>query len=108
MTTVSLEDFKKVELRTAKILEVDEIAGADKLWKIRIDVGTETKQIVAGIKNFYSKEALVGKSIIVINNMAPAQIRGTESNGMLLAAKNGADLTILTLDRELPPGSIIS
>ena len=107
MGVVSLEDFKKIELRTAKILDVEEIPGADKLWKLKIEVGTETKQIVAGIKTFYPKETLVGKTIIVVNNLAPATIRGTESNGMLLAAKNGAELTILTSERELPSGSTV-
>ena len=108
MSEVSLEEFKKVELRTAKVLEAEAIPGADKLWRLTIDAGLEKKQIVAGIKLFYTQEALVGRSIIIVNNLSPATIRGVESHGMLLAAKDGAVLSILTLDKELPPGSVVS
>ncbi len=102
---IPLADFKQIELRVAKVLDVTEIPGADKLWKLLIDVGTEKKEIVAGIKTAYPREALLGKSIVVVNNLAPAVIRGVESRGMLLAARDGAALSILTVDRELPAGS---
>lgn len=108
MTEVSLEDFKKLELKVAKILEVQEVPGADKLWRLSIDTGTEKKEIVAGIKRAYGDQgSLKGKSIIVVNNLAPAIIRGIESRGMLLAAKDGQELTLLTLDKELPAGSSV-
>ena len=108
MNEIVLEDFKKVELRVAKVLDVQEIPGADKIWKLLIDVGLEKKEIVAGVKAFYpAKEDLMGKTIVVVNNLAPATIRGVESRGMLLAAKDGSRLTILTLDKELPPGSVV-
>ncbi len=102
---ISLDDFKKVELRTAKVLDAEEIPGADRIWKLTIDVGTEKKQIVAGVKAFYTKDALVGRSIVVVNNLAPSVIRGVESQGMLLAAKDGTTLSILTVDKDVPPGS---
>ena len=108
MTEISLDEFKRVELRVAKVLDAEEIPGADKLWRLTIDVGTEKKQIVAGIKLFYTKEAVIGRSIIVVNNLNPATIRGVESRGMLLAAKEGGTLSVLTLDKELPPGSVVS
>ena len=104
---IALDDFKKVELRTAKVLEAEEIPGADRIWKLLIDVGTEKKQIVAGVKVFYTREALVGRSIIVLNNLAPSVIRGVESQGMLLAAKDGTTLSILTVDKDVPPGSLV-
>ena len=110
--TLTFEEFKKTELRVAKVLDVQEIPGADRLWKLLIDVGSEKKEIVAGIKMHYTREALLGKSIIVVNNLTPTVIRGVESNGMLLAASveggsasGGKSLTILTLDKEVPPGS---
>lgn len=106
MTSVSLEDFKKVELRVARITAVEDIPGADRLWKLSIDAG-ETKTIVAGIKKFYPRESLIGRSIVVVHNLAPAVIRGVESNGMLLAAKEGDRLSLLTPDTELAPGSPI-
>ena len=80
---ITYDDFAKLELRVAEIKEVQEIEGADKPWKIIIDVGEE-KQIVAGIKQNYTKEELIGKQIIVVNNLEPAKLRGVESNGMLL------------------------
>jgi methionyl-tRNA synthetase len=107
MSGVPLADFKKIELRVAKILDVEEIPGADKIWKLRIDVGAEQKEIVAGVKAFYTREALLGRSIIVVNNLEPAVIRGVESKGMLLAAKDGTILTLLSLEKDLPPGSIV-
>ena len=107
MTPLLLEDFKKAELRIAKILDVQEIPGADKLWKLQIDVGSEKKEIVAGIKKFYSREVLLGRSIVVVHNLAPSVIRGVESKGMLLAAKDGAELALLSADKDLPPGSVV-
>ncbi len=107
MSELSLEDFKKAELRIAKILDVQEIPGADRLWKLLIDVGSEKKEIVAGIKKFYSREALLGRSIVVVHNLAPTVIRGVESKGMLLAAKDGAELALLRPDKDLPVGSLV-
>ena len=103
----TLEEFKKTELRVAKVLEVSDIPGADKIWKLLIDVGGEKKEIVAGIKAHYSRESLLGRSIVVVNNLAPSVIRGVESQGMLLAAKSEGLFSILTLDKDLPPGSLI-
>ncbi len=107
MTDLLFEDFKKAELRIAKILEVEEIPGADRLWKLRIDVGSEKKEIVAGIKMFYTREALLGRSIVIVHNLAPSVIRGVESRGMLLAAKDGTELALLGVDKDLPAGSVV-
>ena len=107
MSEVSLEEFKKLELRVAKVLDVQEIPGADKLWRLTIDVGSEKKEIVAGVKVMYPKESLMGRSIVVVNNLGPATIRGVESRGMLLAAKDGSTLSLLTLDKEIPAGSVV-
>ena len=107
MTALAFEEFKKVELRVAKVLDVQEIPGADRLWKLLLDVGSEKKQIVAGIKAHYTPEALLGRSIVLVNNLTPSVIRGVESQGMLLAAKHEAQMSILTIDKDLPPGSLI-
>ena len=104
---IPLDDFKKVELRTAKVLDAQEIPGADRIWKLSIDVGSEKKEIVAGVKAFYSREALIGRCVIVVNNLAPSVIRGVESQGMLLAAKDGTTLSILTVDKDVPPGCLV-
>ena len=107
MGELTFEDFKKTELRIAKILDVQEIPGADRIWRIQVDTGAEKKEIVAGIKKFYSREALLGRSVIIVNNLAPSVIRGVESKGMLLAAKDGAELSLLCLDKDLPAGSLV-
>ncbi len=108
MSLIALADFKKLDLRSARITAVEEIAGADRLWKLTLDVGSETKTIVAGIKNAYpQKESLIGKNIVVVNNLEPAVIRGVQSHGMLLAAKDAERLSILVTDQNLAPGSVV-
>lgn len=108
MSGLTLADFKKCELRTAKILAVDAIEGADRLWRLLIELGAEKKQIVAGIKKAYpDKQTLVGKTVVVVHNLEPATIRGVESQGMLLAAKDAENMALLILDKELPSGSLV-
>jgi len=106
MSQITFEEFKKLELKIAKILSVEEIPGADRIWKLTIDSG-QTKEIVAGIKNFYSKESLIGKLVLVVDNLAPTTIRGVQSNGMLLAAKSGEALALIAPDKDVAPGSIV-
>ncbi len=85
--TIEFKDWEKLDLRVAKIMKVEEIEGADKLWKLELDVGDLGKRIIcAGIKEHYSKEELVGKKIIYFLNLLPRKMRGVESQGMLLAA----------------------
>ncbi len=100
---IEFTDFERVELRTATILEAERIEGADKLLKLQIDLGSEKRQIVAGIAKFYEPEVLVGKSIVVVANLKPAKIRGVESNGMLLAASAGKNLQLITVDGDAVP-----
>ncbi len=102
---ITYEDFKKLELKCAKIVEVKEHPQADRLYIVTIDVGSEKKDIVAGIRNFYKPEELKGKNVVVVNNLEPAVIRGVESKGMLLAASEGGALSIITLDRDMPAGA---
>ena len=106
---ITLEDFKKLELRVGKIFSVEEIEGAEKLYKLKVSLGTEERQLVAGIKKFYSPEDLEGKQIIVVSNLEPAKLRGVESQGMLLAAlEEGGSITLVTTDRPVKEGSKIS
>ena len=106
--TIAFDDFGKIELRTAKVLSAERVQGADKLLKLQIDLGDEKRQIVAGIAQFYAPEDMVGKTIIVVANLQPAKIRGIESNGMLLAAKKGNGLVLLSTDKDIEPGAEIS
>jgi methionyl-tRNA synthetase len=95
---ITYDDFAKIELRVAKVLEARPHPNADKLMLLQIDVGDAQKQIVAGIRQHYAPEQLVGKTIVVVNNLAPAMLRGETSNGMLLAASSGEKVILLTVD----------
>jgi len=98
---ITYEEFKKLEIKVAEIKEVTEHPQADKLYVIKVDIGGEEKQIVAGIRTKYQKEELIGRKIILLNNLEPAVIRGIESQGMLFAASDEENLSILTLDRPI-------
>jgi len=105
MEEISFNDFQKIDLRVAKISNVEEIERKDKLYKITIDAGEE-KTIVAGIKPFYEKDELIGKSIVVVNNMKPALIGGVKSNAMLLAVEGEDGKYILvTTDKDVDAGA---
>jgi methionyl-tRNA synthetase len=105
---ITFDEFKKIELKVAKVLFAERVAGTDKLIRMEIDLGTEKRQIVAGIGLAYTPEFLVDKKIIVVANLAKAKIRGVESNGMLLAAVDGADISLVTLEKDIKPGSQVS
>ena len=97
---ITFDEFQNIELKTAKVLEAEKVEGADKLLKLQIEVGDEKRQIISGIAQHYSTENLIGKMIVVVTNLKPATIFGLESYGMLLAAKKGKDLTLITIDGE--------
>ena len=105
---VDIKLFQQIELKVAKVLSAEKPEDADKLVVMKIDIGGEERQIVAGIGPMYSPDQMVGKTIVVVTNLKPATIRGHESTGMLLAAMQGSDLAIVTLDKELPPGASVS
>src|SRR6056297_660053 len=93
---VDIKEFGKIDLTAGKILNVEDIEKADKLYKIKVDIGSEKRQIVAGIKKYYSKEELIGKNIVIVSNLKPAKLMGVKSEGMLLAAKSENNLTLVT------------
>ncbi len=106
---ISFDDFKKLDLRVATIKDVKEHPNADKLFLIQLEVGSETKQVVAGIRAFYSPGELIGKKVVIVNNLETATIRGQESQGMILAAKDLAgNLTVLAPEKDIASGSHIS
>ena len=104
---VTIEDFRKLELKIGEIKEVQEHPNADKLYVVIVDLGDKTKQVVAGIKNYYAKEGLVGKQVVVIDNLEPAMLRGVESQGMLLVASDEEGITIIGPERKVKLGSIV-
>jgi methionyl-tRNA synthetase len=105
--SINIQDFAEIDLRVAEIKAAEEHPNADKLLVLKIDIGDggEERQLVAGIKECYSPEQLIGKKIIVVSNLAPAVIRGVESQGMLLAARDGKDIAVITTERDIKPGS---
>ncbi len=104
---ISYEDFKKVELKVAKILSAERVEGSEKLLRLEIDVADESgsRQLVAGIGKRYEPDVLIGMKIIIVANLEPRKLMGFESNGMLLAADTDEGPVLLTVDREVAPGS---
>jgi len=104
--TITIQDFQKIDLRVARVLQCENVEKSDKLLKLQIEIGFEKRQIIAGIAQHYKPEELVGKQIIVVANLEPVKIRGMESNGMLLAATgSNGELALLTVEREVESGS---
>jgi methionine--tRNA ligase beta chain len=105
---ISIEDFRKIELRIATIKSAEPHPNADKLLVLQIDLGGEPRQICAGIRNHYTPEELVGKQIVVVANLETAKLRGLDSQGMLLAASDEARVIILTPEKSVQAGAKVS
>jgi methionyl-tRNA synthetase len=104
---ITFDEFSKVEFKLAKVLECEAVPKSDKLLKIQVKIGDEKRQIVSGIKTWYSPEEMIGKTVVVVTNLKPAKIRGVESNGMLLAVDDGKDLSLITSEKEMKDGLIV-
>jgi methionyl-tRNA synthetase len=103
--SISLEEFARVDLRVAKVLQAEKVPGADRLLKLTVNLGEEQRTVVAGIAQFYRPEELVGRQVILVANLAPAKVRGIWSQGMILAAVEGEQLSLLTVDRPIQSGA---
>jgi methionyl-tRNA synthetase len=104
----TLADFQQLDLRVAKVLAAEPHPNADRLLVLRIDLGGEQRQIVAGIRSSYEPAALLGKHIVVVANLESAKLRGVESQGMLLAVRDGERVVLLTTDSAVAPGGKVS
>jgi methionyl-tRNA synthetase len=102
---ITIDDFAKLDLRVAKVLEAERVEGSNKLLKLRVEMGSETRQVVSGIAKHYSPESLIGKSVILVANLKPVKLKGIESQGMILAASNDDSLVVATLDGPIDSGS---
>lgn len=108
MDIVDFDQFKKLDLRVAKVVEISDHPNADRLYVLKVDLGEEEpRTLVAGLKGYVEKEEMLGKKIIVVANLKPAKMRGIMSNGMLLAAEDDDEVSLLTIMKDLPPGSKI-
>ena len=107
---IQFNDFMKVKLKVATIKQAEVHPQADKLIVLQVDLGDEQRQIVAGLRGHYEPEQLVGRQIVVVTNLAPRNMRGIESNGMLLAASSDdhSQVVVLSPEREVPPGAGVS
>jgi len=107
---VSFEDFEKLDIRVAKVLEAEPVEGAEKLYKLKIRMGAEERTLVAGIAEQYALDEVLGKKILVIANLDPRSIKGIESQGMLLAAvgDGGKKVVLCTVDGDIEDGAKIS
>ena len=103
MDNITFDEFKKLDLRVGEIKAAEDVPGADRIYKLSVEIGGELKELVAGIKGHYEKDSLVGKKIIVLTNLEPRVIRGITSHGMLLAASEGKTVEVLFVDHA-PPG----
>jgi len=102
---ITIDDFTKIDLRVAEVIKAEKVEGADKLLRLELDLGGERRQVVSGIAKHYKPEELVGKKVVLVANLKPAKLRGIESQGMILAASTDTELSIVTLERDIPTGA---
>lgn len=105
---ITLDDFNKIELKIATIKHAEPHPNADRLLVLKVELGSEERQLVAGIRGHYTVEELIGKQIVVVANIQPAMLRGVESQGMLLAARDGEGIVILTPEKRISAGAKVS
>lgn len=105
---ISLEDFQKIEIKIGTIVEAKKVPETDKLVSLRVDVGNELRQVVAGIAQAYpDPEKLVGKQLPLLTNLEPRHLRGLDSQGMILAVSFDGDVALLHPDKPVPPGAVV-
>src|SRR5690606_12945742 len=101
------DQFAQVELRVAQVIRAEKVANADRLLKLELDLGGEQRQVVSGIAQYYQPEELVGKKVVCVANLKPAKVRGELSQGMILAGEQDGQLRLVTIDGDLPNGTLI-
>ena len=105
--SITIEEFAKIRLRIGKVINAENVQGSKKLLKLSVDMGNERRQVVAGIAAHYRPEEIIGKSVVIVANLKPAKLMGIESQGMVLAASNGEVLSLISPDKDIPPGSAV-
>jgi methionyl-tRNA synthetase len=108
MDYITINEFSKIKLVVGKVIDVKDHPNADRLYILKVDLGNEVRQIISRIKQWYKKEELLNKKIIIVYNLQPKNFRGVESQGMLLAAEDGnGNLSLLTVDKDIKEGSYV-
>jgi len=105
---ISIDEFRKIEIKVATIKHAELHPNADRLMVLKIDLGSEERQLVAGIKGHYAPEDLIGRQIVVVANLEPAKLRGVESQGMLLAVTDNDKIVLLNPEKPVSPGAKVS
>jgi methionyl-tRNA synthetase len=104
---ISIEDFSRIQMRVGQIVEAEKIAGSRKLVKLKVDIGGEVRQVVAGIGDAYDAATLLNRKVVVVVNLKPARLMGVESNGMIVAASVDGRPVLATFTEEVPNGSLL-
>jgi methionyl-tRNA synthetase len=104
---ISIEDFARVQMRVGQILEAEKVEGSRKLLKLKVDIGSEVRQVVAGISEAYAPEDLLNRKIVLVANLKPARLMGIESNGMIVAASDEGRPVLATFREDVPNGSLL-
>ncbi len=104
---ITFDDFSKLDIRIGTVTAAEKVQGADKLIRLEIDIGDETRQVVAGMAHTYTPQDFIGKQVPILVNLEPRKLRGIESQGMILAADVGGKPVMLITDRQVPPGSTV-
>jgi methionyl-tRNA synthetase len=104
---ISIDDFAKVDMRVGEIVSAEPVPGAQKLLKLKVDIGTEVRQVVAGIAEYYKPDDIVGMKVVLVTNLQPRKLRGVESNGMIVAASVGEEgrPVLVTFKEDVPKGA---
>jgi len=104
---IGIEDFAKIQMRVGQVLEAEKIAGSRKLLKLRVDLGSETRQVIAGIAEAYEPGSLINRKVVIVANLKPAKLMGFESNGMVVAASSGGKPVLATFAEDVPNGTLL-
>jgi methionyl-tRNA synthetase len=107
LSQITIEDFAKVQMRVGQIVEAEKIEGSRRLIKLRVDIGTEVRQVVAGIAEAYEPANLLNRKVVIVANLKPAKLMGIESNGMIVAASIDGKPVLATFTEEVPNGSLL-
>jgi methionyl-tRNA synthetase len=107
LNLISIEDFSRVQMRVGQILEAEKIEGSRKLVKLKVDIGTEVRQVVAGIAEVYEPASLLNRKVVVVVNLKPARLMGVESNGMVVAASVDGKPVLATFAEEVANGALL-
>jgi methionyl-tRNA synthetase len=102
---ITIDDFAKVQLATAKVVACEKVEKSDKLLKLTLDVGGESRTVVSGIAEYYTADYMVGKTVVIVKNLKPVKLRGILSEGMILCASNGKDVVFVSPEKEIESGS---